>query len=205
MSDVTIVREGWLQKRGKYIQYLSSSSTLPLCSLLFFSASCLDWGPGCACPHVPVGGCECLRLSVCVWLHGCLSVRVYTCVRYPPTGMCLFIISLAGCLFAKPLCASVSLKKSVCMGMCMCVYVQLITSTRPVVTLLMHSVLSVCKIKLVLPLWGIIYNRCVLSCEWWHWESYDRVEGSAGVEIRGGVTDNTSCLQPNEWEMVKTL
>lgn len=63
--------------------------------------------------------------------------------------MCLFIISLAGCLFAKPVCASVRLclKKEcvhgyvhvfVCTSMC----VQLITSTRPVVTLLVHSVLS---------------------------------------------------------------
>ena len=90
------------------------------------------------------------------------------------TGMCLFIISLAGCLFAKPLCASVRLclKKSVCMGMCMYLYaqvcVQLITSTKPVVTAGAYCsvrvvCLIVCEIKLVLSLSGIIQCSSVLS------------------------------------------
>lgn len=135
MSDVTIVREGWLQKRGKYIQYLSSSTLLlplPLFSLFFFSAFRLDWGPGRACPHVPVGGCVCLRLSASVITWICdLLVWKHKGVLLPHRDVSLWWACLA--VFAEPVWTLIRA------GAWLCACIQLITSTWLSDTLLFYT------------------------------------------------------------------
>lgn len=93
MSDVTIVREGWLQKRGKYIQYLSSSSTPLPCasasSLLLFL--CLlsrlrAW----LCLSTCAGGrMWVLRLCVCLCMSD--NMDVWLCSMRLYMSVCVFV------------------------------------------------------------------------------------------------------------------
>lgn len=105
------VKEPWamspsLERDGSRNGVSTSSTSLLLLHpspvllppLFFFSsASFLDWGPGCAFPHVLVGGCECCDcVCVCVWVITWMSdYVVWDC-----TWVCvsLYIISLPGCV-----------------------------------------------------------------------------------------------------------